>query len=162
MRSSLRLRWVGVAWVVTALSSVSMGRAEPRLAFEVREGLNINSFLREGDVASHVVLRSGTQPRILVTFPAGNSSVGLWFEALQQPAEWVQQGRCSRFASRMRRGGPFAALRPISPSQPPELRVRAAVLSSTRVLRDFQALNTAPAEVAAPMRTSGRTLTWVT
>jgi hypothetical protein len=147
---------------VTAFSSVSLGAGsgEPRLAFEVREGLNINSFLRDGDVASHVVLRSGTQPRILVTFPAGNSSVGLWFESLQKPAEWVQQGKLQPVREPDEKGRPLRGVATDLTVTAPELRVRAAVLSSTRVLRDFQALNMAPPEVAAPMRTSGHTLTW--
>lgn len=158
MRSSLRLRWWGVVLVGTALSPVAL--SEPRLAFEVREGLNLNSFLREGDVASHVVLRSGTQPRILVTFPAGNSSVGVWFEALKRSAEWAQQGPLQPVREQDAKGRPLRGVATDLTITAPELRVRAAVLSSTRVLRDFQALNTAPAEVAAPLRTSGRTLTW--
>ncbi len=144
--------------VATAFSCGAM--AEPRLAFEVREGLNINSFLRDGEVASHVVLRSGRQPRILVTFPAGNSSVGLWFEALQRPVEWVQQGTLQPVREADEKGRPLRGIATDLTVTAPELRVRAAVLSSTRVLRDFQALNTVPPEVVAPMTTSGRTLSW--
>jgi len=33
---------------------------QPRLDFEVQEGLNINRFVREGNVAAHLLLRSGT------------------------------------------------------------------------------------------------------
>src|SRR2546430_15038150 len=51
----------------------------PRLDFEVQEGLNLNRFVREGKVAAHLLLRSGTDPRIVIAFPAGNSGVGLWF-----------------------------------------------------------------------------------
>ena len=47
--------------------------------FDIDEGRNLNSFLRDGPVAAHLLLRSGTEPRILVAFPAGNSGVGLWF-----------------------------------------------------------------------------------
>jgi hypothetical protein len=53
--------------------------AEPRLDFGVEEGLNINSFVRQGSVAAHLLLRSGTDPRILAAFPAGDSGAGLWF-----------------------------------------------------------------------------------
>jgi len=42
-----------------------------RLDVEVQEGLNINRFVREGNVAAHLLLRSGTDPRILIAFPAG-------------------------------------------------------------------------------------------
>ena len=152
-------RWL---WAVAigGWSAVAVGAGDPRLAFEVREGLNINSFVREGDVASHVVLRSGTQPRILLTFPAGNSSVGVWFEALQKPAEWTQRGAPQPVREPDAKGRLLRGVSTDLSITAPELRVRAAVLSSTRVLRDFQALNTAPAEVAAPMRVSGRTVTW--
>ncbi len=59
------------------------------LAFRIDEGRNINSFLREGPVAAHLLLRSGTEPRILVAFPAGNSGVGLWFEKTSAPVTWT-------------------------------------------------------------------------
>jgi len=154
----MRLLWVVL--VLMGWSSGSLGAGDPRLAFEVREGLNINSFVREGDVASHVVLRSGTQPRILVTFPAGNSSVGLWFETLRQSAEWVQRGTPQPVREPDEKGRLLRGVSTDLSISTPELRVRAAVLSSTRVLRDFQALNTAPAEVTAPMRISGHTVTW--
>ena len=59
------------------------------LAFRIDEGRNINSFLREGPVAAHLLLRSGTEPRILVAFPAGNSGVGLWFEKTSAKVAWT-------------------------------------------------------------------------
>src|SRR5438874_11091966 len=49
----------------------------PRLDFEVQEGLNLNRFVREGNVAAHRLLRSGTEPRILSAFPSATSGVGL-------------------------------------------------------------------------------------
>ena len=61
----------------------------PSLAFRIDEGQNLNSFLRDGPVAAHLLLRSGTEPRILVAFPAGNSGVGLWFEETTRPVTWT-------------------------------------------------------------------------
>src|SRR5688572_22359094 len=61
----------------------------PALAFRIDEGRNINSFLRDGPVAAHLLLRSGNEPRILVAFPAGNSGVGLWFEKSSKPVSWT-------------------------------------------------------------------------
>src|ERR1700736_255949 len=58
--------------------------------FEVKEGQNLNYFLRDGMTAAHLVLRSGNTPRLLVAFPAGNSGVGIWFQSQQTPSsEWV-------------------------------------------------------------------------
>ena len=65
---------------------------EGRLDFEIKEGLNSNRFLREGDVAAHLVLRAGTDPRILIVFPAGNSGVGLWFAHQSAHARWALRG----------------------------------------------------------------------
>src|ERR1700733_14540370 len=60
-----------------ALPAAGNSGPEPRLSFDVNEGPNLNSFLREGPVAAHLLLRSGLDPRILIAFPAGNSGVGL-------------------------------------------------------------------------------------
>src|SRR5262249_51302619 len=143
-----------------SVSMTASAAGDPRLAFDVREGLNINSLVREGDVAAHVVLRSGAEPRILITFPAGNSAVGLWFEHLQRPVEWPQRGVPQPIHESDEKGRPLRGVATDLTVTAAELHVRAAVLSSTRVLRDFQALNTTPAQVAAPMRIVGRSLIW--
>ncbi len=41
------------------------------LAFGIDEGRNINAFVRDGQTAAHLLLRSGDVPRILSAFPAG-------------------------------------------------------------------------------------------
>src|SRR4051812_8289736 len=74
---------------VAAATSVA---TPPTLSFRIDEGRNINSFVREGPVAAHLLVRSGNEPRILVAFPAGNSGVGLWFENTATPTEWSLAG----------------------------------------------------------------------
>jgi hypothetical protein len=163
VKSSLGLRFVWMALAVAAWTSGSMDAAAAggeRLAFEVREGLNLNSLVREGDVAAHIVLRSGVDPRILIAFPAGNSSVGLWFGHLPNPAQWMQHGVPRAVHEADDKGRPLRGVATDLTVTAAQLQIRAAVLSSTRVLRDFQALNTTPPEVAAAMRTNGRTLIW--
>jgi len=64
-------------WVLITLAPARLTAAEPKLAFRIDEGQNLNCFVRDGPVAAHLLLRSGTEPRILVAFPAGNSGVGL-------------------------------------------------------------------------------------
>ena len=44
------------------------------LAFALREGPSENLFFRRGPVAAHFVATSGTAPRVLFAFPAGNSA----------------------------------------------------------------------------------------
>lgn len=140
-----------------------LGNTEPtpRLAFEVTEGPNLNSFLREGPVAAHLLLRSGSDPRILVAFPAGNSGVGLWFSHTAQPVHWSLQGRPQPLITQDARARPLYGMTAEAIlTGAPELAVKQAVLSSVRVLRDYQALGTFPAEVAVKAATQGSTLTW--
>src|SRR6202161_914142 len=75
-----------------ALPAMGNTDSEPRLSFDVDEGLNLNSFLRDGPVAAHLLLRSGSDPRILIAFPAGNSGAGLWFSH-SAPVTWELIGR---------------------------------------------------------------------
>src|SRR5688572_29339777 len=81
-----------VALVATAMLTAAAPNAAPvppALTFRIDEGQNLNSFLRDGPVAAHLLLRSGSEPRILVAFPAGNSGVGLWFEKSSKPVSWT-------------------------------------------------------------------------
>ena len=131
-----------------------------RLAFQVDDALNINSFLREGPVAGHLLLRSGTEPRILVAFPAGNSGVGLWFAPLPQKASWTLTGSLEPLRTADRRGRPLYGLVAQASIAAPELVPRHAVLSSIRVLRDYQSAQTVPPEISSAPTISGSTLGW--
>ncbi len=83
----------GLAAGIALLSAATFAWGEqpgvPELSFQRVEGQNLNAFVREGPVAAHLLLRNGTDPRILVAFPAGNSGVGLWFERLDTAATWT-------------------------------------------------------------------------
>jgi hypothetical protein len=125
-----------------------------------REGLNLNSFVRQGPVSAHVVLRSGADPRIIVAFPAGNSGVGLWFETLAQPAEWTMDGAPVPVSLADTKGRPLHGTRFTATIHAPRLVTKQAVLSSIRVIRDYQALGTAPAEVLARSTVTVSTLSW--
>ena len=59
------------------------------LRFRVDEGRVANAFYRQGPVAAHLLLTSGTQPRVLAAFPAGNSGVGVWFADSAAPVQWT-------------------------------------------------------------------------
>jgi hypothetical protein len=134
------------------------------LAFRIDEGRNINSFFREGPVAAHLLLRSGTEPRILVAFPAGNSGVGLWFESTKQPVSWTLTSPPR--ALNVFQGQHPPLERPLHgitfevETDAPELRVRGAVLSSVRVLRDYELLRTAPAEVLVAAQVEENHISW--
>ena len=125
-----------------------------------REGLNLNSFVQQGPVAAHIVLRSGTDPRLIVAFPAGNSGVGLWFMPVGQPADWTMTGSPRPTTLADAQGRPLYGVTFRATIHTPQLRVKQAVLSSVRVLRDYQALGKAPAEVLIPARTDDKSFVW--
>lgn len=131
-----------------------------RLAFDVSEGLNLNSFLREGPVAAHLLLRSGPEPRVLVAFPAGNSGVGLWFSRGGGSATWALEGRTLPASDTDHLGRHLYGVTARVTVTGSDLIPGQAVLSSIRVLRDFQGLGQVPAEVAASPVIEGRRFVW--
>ncbi len=143
-----------------AAPAAAAAGVDERLSFDVTEGLNLNSFLREGPVAAHLVLRSGRAPRILIAFPAGNSGVGLWFEQTAQPVNWALQGRPQPFTDTDDRGRKLYGMRADLTVSGAPLTFRQALLSSVRVQRDYQTLGHAPSDVMSAARTNGRVVTW--
>src|ERR1700723_182080 len=150
----------GVLLATAALPAMGNSDSQPRLSFDVNEGPNLNSFLRDGPVAAHLLLRAGLDARVLVAFPAGNSGVGLWFSHGSEPVSWALQGRPQPLTTQDARGRPLYGMTLEAIATGAELRFKQAVLSSVRVLRDYQALGTFPAEVAARPTTQGSTITW--
>ena len=162
-KSILRSAMIGVACTLSLTPLPGMGdpASTQRLSFDVDEGLNLNSFLREGPVAAHLLLRSGSDPRILIAFPAGNSGVGLWFSHATRPVTWTLLGRPQPLVTKDERGRAlYGMTADASVSGVEGLMIKQAVLSSVRVLRDYQALGTFPAEVAANPIIHGSTITW--
>ncbi len=152
---------VGMSWGATA-THATVGESHPdRLSFDVAEGLNLNSFLREGPVAAHLVLRSGLDPRILVAFPAGNSGIGLWFAHGTQSMTWKLIERPEPVVLKDGRGRPLYGIAvKVSATGADSLSFKKAALSSVRVLRNYQADGTFPQEVAVDPTVSGSTITW--
>src|SRR3984957_6966340 len=158
-RSFLRLSAGMLAMV--PLCALGASASAQRLSFDVTEGLNLNSFLRDGPVAAHLLLRSGSDPRILVAFPAGNSGVGLWFSHGAQPVSWTLLAPPQPLVVKDEKGRSLygiAAEAGITGAA--ELGMKQAVLSSVRVLRDYQALGTFPPDVATQPAIQNSTITW--
>jgi hypothetical protein len=126
----------------------------------VQEGRNLNSFLRADRVAAHLVLRSGLNPRILVAFPAGNSGVGLWFGHTNQPVTWKVLERPRPTVRRDSKGRLLYGLIAKAGISGGDLVIKQAVLSSVRVLRDYQTAGTLPADVAVKSSQVGATVIW--
>ena len=128
--------------------------------FEVKEGRNINDFLRDGNTAAHLVLRSGEAPRILVAFPAGNSGVGLWFQPQKTAAEWVVEAAPTTRVMKDSAGRPLYGISFEASIALASLTPRQAVLSSVRVLRDYESLGTVSDELITRPNVSGNQITW--
>lgn len=156
---------------VALLCTVTLGAAAPahaaadgapgqQLSFDVQEGRNLNSFLRAEGVAAHLVLRSGLDPRVLVAFPAGNSGVGLWFAHTDRPVSWKVLSRPRPTVERDAKGRLLYGITANVSITGGDLAIKQAVLSSVRVLRDYQAAGTVPPEVAVKSSQLGTTVTW--
>lgn len=144
---------------ILTLAMLVTANAEP-LSFRIDEGLNINSFVRDGPVAAHVVLRSGMDPRLLVAFPAGNSGVGLWFDHLTAAAHWTLAAPPRPITVADAKGRPLHGVNFTVTIDAPTLSIKKAVLSSVRVLRDYQSLGTLPDGIATAPLAGERTLLW--
>src|SRR5215469_3264415 len=151
---------VVVSGLLGAASVAALEPAQPRLDYQVEEGLNSNHFVRQGPVAAHLVLRSGTDPRILIAFPAGNSGVGVWFEREAGKVTWTPATRAEPVHDVDSRGRTLYGLSAQVSIEAQHLRIRQAVLSSVRVLRDYQSLGKAPPEVLVEPRVEGRSISW--
>ena len=154
----------GVALLGTASGAAPPEASAPlpcaRLEFEVDDALNINRFLREGPVAGHLLLRGGSEPRILIAFPAGNSGAGLWFEKRPGEARWMLDGAPRPVRTSDAHGRALYGLAADASIAAAELVPHQAVLSSIRVLRDYQSTQAVPTEISVAPTAAGRTLTW--
>ena len=161
-RASLIVRFAAAAFVPLGMlpGPASAWTAWPQLTFQVREGRILNDFLRQGPVAAHLLLRSGPTPRILVAFPAGNSGVGLWFAHERSNAQWKLRDHPRPVDARDAKGRAMHGISAEVTIADPELDIGQAVLSSIRVLRDYQTAGTLPAGIAVAPSLTGRTLTW--
>jgi hypothetical protein len=145
---------------VAAIMCAAARAAEPELAFRLDEGQNLNAFVRQGPVAAHLLLRSGQQPRILVAFPAGNSGVGLWFARTDTTVNWRLISPPRPVNLQDPRGRALHGIEFEAETDAAELRFEGAVLSSIRVLRDFELLRKSPPEVAVAPRVGGDGIRW--
>lgn len=149
-----------MAGLLAAVPAVALEPTGARLDYQVEEGLNTNRFVREDEVAAHLVLRSGTDARILIAFPAGDSGVGVWFVHRPEKVRWTLDRPPRILHQTDSRGRPLYGLVAEASVESGDLQIREALLSSVRVLRDYQSLGAAPAAVATTPRVQGHTISW--
>ena len=160
MPMSVRSALLCVALLI-GLPALCGAAQAPPFHFEVKEGRNLNYFLRDGRTAAHLVLRSGEAPRLLVAFPAGDSGVGLWFQSQQGASpQWVVNSTPVATMVRDSAGRPLYGITFEASIATRSLKAKQAILSSIRVLRDYQSSGTVPEEVVARPQSSGDTLSW--
>lgn len=158
----LTLRRAAVFLVVIILSmpSTSGATPDPAFHFEVKEGNNLNCFLRDGRTAAHLVLRSGQALRILVAFPAGNSGIGLWFQPQETGADWAIDSLPTALTARDSAGRPLHGISFETSIAVQTLAPKQAVLSSVRILRDYESSQVLPKELIARPALSGNQIVW--
>ncbi|MET0307360.1 MAG: hypothetical protein ABW023_01525 [Sphingomonas sp.] len=156
MRGSMRMMLAG-GLLLAGTAAVAQQRTAkgPELAYSLTEGQNLNAFVRDGKVAAHLLLRNGTDPRILVAFPAGNSGVGLWFEPLAKAATWRLDQAPRPLTVADGKGRALHGIEAVATIVAPRLALKQAVLSNVRFLRDYQAVGRFPADVATTARIEG-------
>jgi hypothetical protein len=156
----MRQTTILIAILASGLGRPAATAPAQKLSFRIDEGHNLNSFVREGPVAAHLLLRSGSEPRILVAFPAGNSGVGLWFETSATATNWKLIAPPAPLTQRDGKGRALHGIEFEVETDARELRPRGAVLSSVRVLRDYELLRTAPSELRAASRVETGRIAW--
>lgn len=155
------LRRGRIAWVLLALLAAPAFAREAApaapLQFRITEGRIQNAFYQDGPVAAHLLLSSGTRPRVLVAFPAGNSGVGVWFEETATPVQWTLAGVDADASTP---AGALHGIRAQTTVDAERLVIAGAVLGSVRVLRDYQLGQGYPPETRATPAVTPREVTW--
>lgn len=129
------------------------------LRFSVSEGRVQNEFFRQGPVAAHLVLTSGSSPRLVVAFPAGNSGTALWFDGASTGVTWHPDVTISS-THRDLPDGVLHGIRAVVKAAGAPLTVRHAILSNVRVIRDYGYTGETPPEVLVTPELSGRNVVW--
>jgi len=146
--------------VGTAAEAAGATGTGPELQYGLVEGKNVNAFVRQGPVAAHMLLRNGTDPRILVAFPAGNSGVGLWFDHAPTDTRWRLEQAPRPIRLKDAKGRALHGVVAVASVTAARLTVKQAVLSNVRFLRDYESVGRFPAEVASTARQVGDGLVW--
>jgi len=103
-----------------------------------KRGNDVHGFIREGKVAAHLALTSLPAPRLLIAFPAGNSAAAVWFDPLPDEAVWSTQSALVPVIRQDARGRPLHGICTEISINAASLKVDSALLSSARVVRDYQ------------------------
>jgi hypothetical protein len=141
-------------------TAANTGNVTDVLDFSIREGQVYNRFFRQGPVAAHIVLTSGTRPRLIVAFPPGNSGVSLWFKPLESEAYWSGIEKIRGLRQSNRDGEPLHGIATEIIVDTAELTVDEAVLSNVRVIRNYLHNREPSDSTRSEVSVGDRTATW--
>ena len=130
------------------------------LDFSIREGKIFNQFFRQGPVSAHTVLTSGTEPRLVVAFPAGNSGASLWFRPTKSAVYWHTVDAIRGVREYNRDDEPLYGIESEITVEAAQLTVDKAVLSNVRVIRNYSYTRKIPDTIESEVSIDGRTATW--
>ncbi|MEQ8937036.1 MAG: hypothetical protein RIE56_14695 [Amphiplicatus sp.] len=131
--------------------------ADEVLQFSISEGRALNEFYRSGPAAVHLVLTSGTAPRLVAAFPAGNSGVSLWFEKAASATAWHVSSALRGVSLTDDNGETLYGIEFEATLSGPPLVVERAVLGNVRSIREYGYSGQTPAEIdTAPIVQDGR------
>jgi hypothetical protein len=149
------------AMMLTACSEEQLEQTtpQPELHFDVTEGNIYNEFYRDGPVAAHTVLTSGTKPRLIVAYPAGNSGVSLWFREGDTVATWAKPKGMKRVTEESGAGSLYGVEMSLSVAVP-ELRLEKAVLGNIRTIRTYLHERVVDSRAETPLARDGDALVW--
>lgn len=133
---------------------------KPELNFSILNGKIYNKFFRQGKVAAHTLLTSGTSPRLIVAFPAGNSGVSLWFKSVDKAVQWQEINEIVGISQQNEHGDLLYGIRAQLTTTAKELVVEEAVLSNVRVLRDYMHNRTVPSAIQNEVVLKDNSITW--
>jgi len=152
--------------VLPALLAVPTGSARSAppsasLEFQIDQDSEINRSLRRGDIAAQLVLRAGAAARLVFAFPAGDSGIGIWLHAhTGRPVHWRVLSAPQAIQAQDARGRPLRGLQVDVLADVPGLQIDQVLLSSIRVLRNYEAGNPLPPAIRVAAQRSGTRLLW--
>lgn len=163
MRALHQLRWPLGLFAASLLihpsaADTSSTKSDP-LRFSISEGRIHNEFFRGGNIAAHLVLTSGSEPRLVFAFPAGNSGTALWFDASPGALAWLPDAEIAPVQRELQGGILRGVSAEIAATGSP-VTVRHSVLSNVRVIRDYGYTGRTPTEVMTSPQLTGKTVVW--
>ncbi len=145
--------------LLTAASATAGAGESTALRFSVPQGGVLNEFYRDGPVAAHLVLTSGSAPRLVIAFPAGNSGAAIWLTPKSTPLAWQPEVTIEP-AELDAQGGTLHGIAATISGIGGRVSVRQAITGSVRVIREYEDAGKIPAEVTTVPRMSARKVVW--